>query len=138
MNSDFFWIVRKSTNEVGATWDALRLPTRRGEFADLAAIRFEAQVLVEELHHMILKTVSHCAGVGARVDFKAIGDSVAVEDVMQLTRVDSQAVLIADIHRNCAILLEISDVLVDECQRRICCPFREYVGLGYAIFRGQI
>jgi len=42
MNSDFFWIVWKSTNELGATGDALTLPTRRGRIADLAAIRLEA------------------------------------------------------------------------------------------------
>src|SRR5450631_1428095 len=98
MSSNFFRIVWRSTNASWRDVGCFEASRQAPRIAGLAAIRLEAQVLVEELHHMILKTVSHCAGVGARVDFKAIGDSVAVEDVVQLTRVDFQTVLIADIH----------------------------------------
>ncbi len=57
---------------------------------------------------------------------------------MQLARVDAKAVLVTDVDRDGAILPQISNVLIDESQRGIGCPFGENVGLGYAILKRQV
>src|ERR1035441_10771690 len=85
----------------------------------LLAARLKTEILAEKRHHVILKAVSHGAGVRARIDFKAVRDSILVENIMQLAGIDAQAVLISHIHGDRAILLEISDVLIDEDQWRI-------------------
>ena len=38
---------------------------------------------------MILEAIRHFAGVRALVDFKAIRDSILIEDVVQLAGIDS-------------------------------------------------
>jgi len=53
------------------------------------------------------------------IDLEAVGDPVPVENVMEFDGVEPQAVLIADIDRNRAILPRVVDVLIDERQRRI-------------------
>ena len=53
------------------------------EARGLTAAGLRAEVLAEELHHMILKAVSHGAGVCAGIDFKAVRDSILVENVVQ-------------------------------------------------------
>jgi hypothetical protein len=57
---------------------------------------------------------------------------------MQLGRVDSQPVLIADVDRNAGVAAQVSDVLIDECERRIRGPPAENVGLRDAVDDGKI
>ena len=87
---------------------------------------------------MILKTVRDSAGVRAGIDFKAVRNSVVVEDIVQLARIDSQSVLISNVHRNGAVLLKISNVLVDKDQWRIGYKLRLDFRQRNAILGGQI
>ena len=66
---------------------------------------------------MILDAVSHLAGMRALVDFKAVCDSVRIEDIMQFAGIDSQTILVADIDRNGAVLAQIPDVLIPYGQK---------------------
>ncbi len=63
---------------------------------------------------MVLKSIGDHADMRARVDLKAVCDS---EDGVKFHGIESQSDLIADIHRDGAILLEIADVLIDQCER---------------------
>lgn len=83
----------------------------------LVAICREAQILTEERQHMILEPIGDCAGVRARVDLKAVCDSVVIQNGMQLPGVDAQAILVAHVHSDGAVLFEIADVLIDKGQR---------------------
>ena len=60
---------------------------------------------------MILKTIGYLAGVRARVEFEAVYDAILI---MQLARIDSQSVLVANIDRDPAVLAKISNVLINE------------------------
>ena len=51
----------------------------------LTAALGEAEILAEERHHMILKSIGDGAGVRAGVDLKAVRDSVVVENIVQLS-----------------------------------------------------
>ena len=62
------------------------------------------------------------------VNFKVVRKAVLIEDMVELAGIDTQAVLIADIHGDGAILLQVPDVLVDKSQRRIGRIFSLYVG----------
>ena len=104
----------------------------------LPAIGLEAEVLVKELHDVILKAIGYGAGVRAVVELKAVGESVAVEDIVQLAGVDAQAVLVADVHRDAVILPQVADVLVDKSQRSIGSPLRLYVWLWHTVLSRQI
>ena len=98
----------------------------------------EAKVLAEERQYMVLKAIGDCTDMRAGVDLKAVCDSVVVEDVVQLGRVKAQAILIAHIHRDSPILLEIPDVLIDERERRIGREFRHDLRLRNAVLRRQV
>src|SRR5664280_286643 len=78
----------------------------------LAAAFLRAQVLAEERHDVVLEAVGHGAGVGAVIDLEAVGDAVARENVVKLAGVDAQAVLVANIHGDGAILAQIADCLL--------------------------
>ena len=95
----------------------------------LLAARLKAKILAEERHHVILEAVGDGAGMRAGVDFKAVRDAVGVEYVVQLDGVEAQAILVADIHGDGAVLAQISDVLIDEGQRRVGRPLGENVRL---------
>jgi hypothetical protein len=71
----------------------------------LLAVFLEAEIFAEERHHVILEAICDGAGVCARVNLKAVHDSVVVEDIVQLGCIEAQAVLIAHIHGDGAILL---------------------------------
>src|ERR1035441_2585947 len=71
----------------------------------LLAARLKTEILAEERHNVILKAVSHGAGVRARIDFEAVRDSVLVENIMQLAGIAAQAVLISHVHGDGAICL---------------------------------
>ena len=101
-------------------------------------LAWEAEILAEERHHVILKTIRHGAGVRARIDLEAVGDSVFIEDVMQLAGIGAQAILVAHVHGDGTVLAEIADVLIDEGQGRIGRPLRQHIRLRHAIFRRQI
>src|SRR6202012_3727972 len=60
----------------------------------------ECQVFAEERQHEILEAERHIAGMGAGIDFKAVGDPVGVHRLMQPAGVGLQAVLVADIQRD--------------------------------------
>ena len=74
----------------------------------------------------------------AGVNLKAVRDSIVIEDVVQLGGVEAQSVLIAHVHRDGAILLQISDVLIDESQRRVGRVFRHDLRLRNAVLGWQI
>ena len=67
--------------------------TRAASFA----IRCRAKVFAEKWHDMVLKTIGDCAGVGTLVNFEIIGNTIAVEDLVQFGRSRLQTVLIADV-----------------------------------------
>ena len=87
---------------------------------------------------MVLKAIRNRAGVGAAIDFEAVFDSVAVEDLMKLGSVETQAILIAHVHGDGFILLQISDVLIDESQWRVGRPLGLNIGLWNAVFGGKV
>lgn len=87
---------------------------------------------------MILDAVSHLAGMRALVDFKAVCDSVRIEDIMQFAGIDSQTILVADIDRNGAVLAQIPDVLIHKSERRVRGPFCENVRLNRTIFHRKV
>ena len=65
---------------------------------------------------MVLESIRNRAGVGAGVDFKAVCDAVVIESSVQLDSIEPQSILIPHVHSDGAVLLEISDVLIDECE----------------------
>ena len=93
----------------------------------LAATWLKAQISAEEEQYMILKTVRHLARMSSAINLETICDSVLVESLMQLASVSAQTILVADIESDSAVLPQISDVLIDESQERVCCPLREHV-----------
>ncbi len=104
----------------------------------LPAICGEAKILAEERQHMILKTICNCADVRTGIDLKAVCDPVVIEDCVQLGCIESQPLLVPNIHRDGAVLLEISNVLIDEGQRGVGREFRHYLRLQNAVLRWQI
>jgi hypothetical protein len=62
---------------------------------------------------VILKTIGYLAGVRARVEFEAVYDAILIKNIMQLARIDSQSVLVANIDRDPAVLAKISNVLIN-------------------------
>ncbi len=87
---------------------------------------------------MVLEAIGHLARVSARVDLEAVRDPVRVEGLVELAGIDPQAVLIAHVHRDRAVLPEVADVLIDEGERRVRGPLREDVRLRRAILRRQV
>src|SRR5438445_13041785 len=73
------------------------------------AILAGAQILVEERQDMVLKTVGYGAGVGAGINLEGVGHAVTVENLVQLARAGSQAILVAHIDRDCAVPAQITD-----------------------------
>ena len=71
----------------------------RTESCLLTAIRCKAEILAEEWQHVVLESIGDCAGVRTRVNFKAVSDSVVIEDGVQFYGIESQPVLIAYIHK---------------------------------------
>lgn len=69
------------------------------------AVFSKAEILAEEWHHMILKTIRHSARVRAVIDRKAVRDAVAVENFVYLAHVKAQPVFIAYVQRDGPILL---------------------------------
>ena len=104
----------------------------------LLAVRLETEILAEERHHVILKSIGNSAGVRARINFKAVNNSVAVEYIVQLPGIDAQAVLISHIHGDRSILLEVPDVLIDEDQGRIGREFCLYLRHRNSVLRRQV
>ena len=82
----------------------------------LVAIFRKAEVLAEKWQHVVLESIGHRAGVGTGVNFEGILDSVVIENLVQLGGIEAQTILIAYIHRDGSIPLEISDVLIDKGQ----------------------
>src|SRR5689334_3665691 len=87
---------------------------------------------------MVLKPVGNGAGVGSGIDLKMVGDSVVIQNRMQLDGIEAQAVLIAHVHRNSAVLFEVSDVLINEGKRCIRCELCEHLWLWNTVFRWQV
>ena len=96
---------------------------------NLLATCLKAKILAEKRHHVILEAISDLARVSAGINLEAVRDSILIEHIVQLGGIDSQSVLVADVDRDGAISAQISDVLIDESQRRIRRPFREDVRL---------
>src|SRR3954470_14602429 len=69
----------------------------------------ERQRPAEERHDVLLKPNRHVARVGSRVDLERVRDPVLIEHVVQLSGVDAQPVLIADVDRDGAILTQAWD-----------------------------
>ena len=55
----------------------------------LFATCLKTQILAEERHYMVLKTIGDLARVRAGIDFKAVRNPVLVENIVQLFRVDA-------------------------------------------------
>ena len=87
---------------------------------------------------MILKTISHLAGVSTLVEVKAVGDAILIKDVVQLGRIDSESVLVADINRDPSVLAKVSSVLIHERQGRIRRPSCQNIRLCYSVLHRQI
>jgi hypothetical protein len=87
---------------------------------------------------MILKTVCHLARVSARIHFEAIRDSILIKDFVELCGIGPQTVLVTYIDGDRTIPPETSDVLINESEWSICCPFCKNFGLWRSILRGQV
>ncbi len=102
------------------------------------ATTFETEVLAEEWQHVILEAVSNSAGVCAFVDFEAVCYPVLVEYVVQFGGIGAQAVLVSDVNGDGAVLAQVTDILIDKCERGVRRPFRENVRLSITVLRGKI
>ena len=71
---------------------------------NLLAVGLKAEILAEEWHHVILKTVSHCARVRTGINLEAVRDSILVQNIVELAGIDSQTVLVAHVNGNGAVL----------------------------------
>ena len=91
--------------------------------------RLELEPLAEEGHDMILKSDSHRAEVRAGINLKLMFDAVAVERIVQATRINPQAVLIAHIQCDTGVLAQVPHILIDEGQRRVGGPLGKHFGL---------
>lgn len=87
---------------------------------------------------MILNAIGDFARMSALVHLEAVRDAVLVKNIVKFGGVAPQSVLVADIHRNAAILAQVVDVLVGKGERRIGRPFREGFQLRLAVFGRQI
>jgi hypothetical protein len=65
----------------------------------------EAQILAEELHHMVLEAIAQVVGVCARVLLERVCDAVLVQHRVQLRGIDTQAILITDVQRDGAVVV---------------------------------
>jgi hypothetical protein len=76
-----------------------RAPLARYPLASerLLASGLEAQVLAEKRDHMVLKTIGHLARVSTGVDLETVGDAVFVQDLVQLTTIGPQPILVAHV-----------------------------------------
>jgi hypothetical protein len=83
----------------------------------LTAVRRKAEILAEKGQHVVLESIRDRAGVRAGVDFKTVCDAVVIEDRVQLGGIESQSILIADVHSDGAVLLQIADILIYKGQR---------------------
>ena len=90
----------------------------------LSAICREAEILTEERQDMVLESIGDCAGVCAGIDLKGVCNPIVIEDIVQPDGIEAQTVLVADVHSDGAVLLEIARVLIDKGQRRVCREFR--------------
>src|SRR5690606_2556090 len=81
----------------------VELRSRVRSTRSLAAALFEAQRVAEELQHMILKALTELARVRAGIFFERVRDAIGIQRLVQLRRIHTQAVLVADIERDCAI-----------------------------------
>src|SRR5690242_14486665 len=111
---------------------------KRSGQSDSSLAGGELQMIAEERQYVILKPKGHVADVRAGIDFEAVGDAVAVKNVVKLSRIEAQTILIADIDRDRPVLLEVADILIDERQRRVGSPSREHVGLNDTILGRQV
>jgi hypothetical protein len=66
---------------------------------------------------MVLESICDRTGVRAGVDFKTICDAVVIENRVQLGGIESQAILIAYVHSDGAVPLQIADILIYKGQR---------------------
>lgn len=84
---------RRNQNDWKLLWhesgalSAVRM--RVGPTHSLLAACFKAKILVKEWHHMVLKAVCHCARVGAVINLKAIRDSILIENIVELARINA-------------------------------------------------
>ncbi len=87
---------------------------------------------------MILKTISHMAGVGAVINLETIANVVAIKNFMHLDHVEAKAVLIADIQANGPVTAQIVNVLADHGEGGIGRPFGLHGGHRFAVLERQI
>ena len=104
----------------------------------LVAVGRGAEIFAEEWHDMVLETVGYGAGVGAVVDLEGVGETIFVEDIVELAGVEAKVVLVAYVHGDGVILAQVGDVLIDEGEWGVGGPFGEDVGLRDAVFGGQV
>ena len=96
------------------------------------------KILAKKRDHVILETVCHLARVRALVDLKAIRDAIFVENIVQLSGIGAQTILVTHVDRNSAIPAEIPDVLIYKSQRCIGGPSCEDIRLRLAVLGGQV
>lgn len=104
------------SNAQEPAWDALPLPPFPRERA-LLAVSLKTEILTEKWQHVILESIGDGADMRAGIDFEAVRDAVVVKDSVEFASVDAQAILIADVNRDSAVLFEIADVLIDKGKR---------------------
>jgi len=80
----------------------------------LFAMCLKTQILAEERHHVVLKTIGDFAGMRTGVQFETVRDAVFIEDIVQFLGVAPQAILVTNIDADFAIPAEVPDVLIDE------------------------
>ena len=82
----------------------------------LTAAFGKAEILAEERHHMVLEAIGYGADMRTHINLEAVCDSVVIEDFVQFRGIEPKAILIAHVHCDGAVLLEIADVLFDKGQ----------------------
>src|SRR5690606_27200003 len=106
-------------------WLAVGTPERLVARSPVAH-RVETKVVTEKLQHVVLEAITELVRVIAIVFLKRALDSPFIEPLMQLCRIDAQAVAIAHVERDRAISLQVTDVLIHECERCIRGPLGQH------------
>ena len=67
----------------------LVLPSPCAPSVRLPTVGLKAEIFAKERHHMILEAVRHGAGMRPRINFKAVRNSIVIQNLMQFVGIDA-------------------------------------------------
>ena len=111
---------------------------KNNHFANEQIKILETEILAKEGHHVLLEAIGDRAGVRARIDLEAVRDSILIQNIVQFSVIDTQAILVTNVQGDRVILLEIRNVLVHEDQRCIRGPLSQHLRLRRSILHRQL